>query len=306
MQKTIIERKDGKLVLNPIKNAVRDFTLELMLPPPTPIATNNAIIIPALTQTAPLIITIPSWCHFEAVGLMGRAVDGGGVDRSNLITMTLETPDKWNPYWEDEHMLQNVMGTAQRPFIFPHSCLWNKNSTLTVRFRNLHVAPVTVSIAFPGRAVMLSRINKADLDALIDFVAKDYSGLAFYTTRGGMQTLPTLAVDVPTFVDINSARHFELHKRNATIERGIATTLCAFKDEDGYDYTNNYRTPPNDNVVFGTGQFPYILFEPTVITRTKNIELKWTNLFANTNRVAVSLIGRSLAVGYEDEKVVEK
>jgi len=304
--KTVIRRPDGKLILNPLKDAVRDFTLE-MLQPGVP---TNQIALAAGARSAPVIITIPSWMHFEALGLTGWAVDTatGLVDRSRFVTMRVEAASRWNPLWDDEHVMANIVGDAQRPFIFPHSCLWLASQTIQVTFRNLDVAGVTISVGFPGRAIVLNRANPADISTLVQGVRDEYSGLALLTTRGGMPTLAAATANQFTYVDIPSARHFELHKRNAVIQRTavgqvVGSTQVSFRDQDGYEYTNNYPTPVDDVQVFGTAQFPNILFEPTLLRRGTFLEMKFNNIPALTNLVAVSLVGRSVGVAYEQEQL---
>jgi len=305
---TVIRRPDGKLILNPLKDAVRDFTLEMF----QGAAPTNVVSLAAGARSAPIIITIPAWAHFEALGLMGWAVDTATrlVDRSRFVTMRVEATSRWNPSWDDEHIMANVCGTAQRPFIFPHSCLWLATQTIQITFRNLDVAGVDISVAFPGRAIVLNRAKSKDVDDLVKGVQDEYSGLQLLTSRGGLinSTLLALTNNQLMYVDIGSARHFELHKRNATIQRTAVAALTGstrigFRDQDGYEWTNNYRTPADDTQVFGNAQFPHILFEPTLLRRGTFLELNWDNLNAGTNLVAVSLIGRSVGVAYESEQL---
>jgi hypothetical protein len=187
--------------------------------------------------------------------------------------------------------IDNIAGTAQRPFIFPESYFLNVANgqrALTVQFTdvsNLHTNNIRFSLH--GRRFLY---NEAPLEIYSKmkeyFMLKERTNLFFLTTEdlttgltgiGGANNIQT------TEFRVTSDAYFEILKMVA-VETPVSPATFTGYEVILEEYSTGRKlmnSAVRGSNVFGTAQYPFIPFESYLLERDYRLKLTVQNLNPN-------------------------
>jgi len=289
----------GKIVVNELKRYVKPYTLSI-----EPFEVTLA----ADEVSDPIILPLDGKGHFEIVrahfkseqpeGFTVEIFDPGGLqsERPNLMnrevhvaTIAAGGPTDFAPA-----AVINGGSSPGRPFVWPETFWMNVDEgtkALFVRFRNLSGLSNRVRFAFHGNRWYHTLAPTPIADRMIEIYRRRFRTMPYFFTTDGIVELAALASG-DFQMRLGDEAWTEIHKlMSFSSNQDFSALISEVATGKKYMETNVHR-----KLVFGDGQLPFLLWEPTLFEPNFKLNFNLVDLSNAANTIWITAACRKVFI----------
>ena len=301
--------KTGKFYVNPLKKFVVPFTLSInpqtleltggqssnYVPMPLDGKGHFEIVDALFHSTQPEAFTVELFLPNDSMGvssfaprpfLMNREIHVATMASGMSPTLNYETI---------------TTGNAGRKFRWPETYFVNVETGTRVifaRFRNLSSSTATIRFALHGRRWYHTVAPSKVADRMQAIYRSRFRTFPFFFTTAAEVVLDALGTDTP-YIRLDDMSWTEIHKMMRVSDGNF---LCRIV-EDASD-KRLMDLAMRDDLVFGEGEFPFLLWEPALFEPNYRLNFELEDLSDDTNNVYITLAGRKIMFDPEDDRLL--
>lgn len=289
---SFVRGPDGKLYVNPLKKAVRDFFLQL----------DAETINVGANATVGGGATVTQDTHFEGFKWMGRTTDVGDPNVSPRMLVTARNPQVGYNLMNRPCHWATVIGGNLQPYSFPTTLFLPGSQSIQYTFQDFSGAPVTVQLAMEGRAFYWQKfeqgVARKEVDQLLHGLNRR-RWFPYWLTTDRDVNLNQILTEQTFTMSIPRGGDFEAWKIAAISDAAFQWTIV---DQFSGQFWHNRTVAPNgvDNrVSLGSNLFAMELNEPTLVGAGTqiSISIRALALVGGQNRIWFTIGGRLITEG---------
>lgn len=296
----IWSKKLGKVVVNPLKKWVRPYTL---------VTDPGSITIEGGGVSDPVPMVIDGKGHFEIFDAFYASSQPEG------FTVSLFDADSFGPDQRPKLMNREVhvgtiasgggvtlpisgvfgtAGSAGRPYRWPET-FWmdvshaKRGAMIVAVFHNLSASSNTIRFGLHGRRWFFAQGEYDVMERMEEIFRGRPRTMPYFWTTDERVSLGGLAGPTDFQIRMGDDGWSELHKLSA-VSSGVFTVALRETDS-GQQFMSQAL---HSSLVFGSGEFPLILAESTLLEENMKLTAALTDLTGSTNVIWLTLAGRKV------------